>query len=165
MAFGSIFREEDVFKEGIILGLLSVVVGSLMFVLYSFYSNPWLLALGSVFLAIAGIVLFMVIYISFFNENKSEIFLFIWNELLYLFIGIPLASICILIIPVTIYTLMFGGDSHGTWVFSVIFTASLMFSSLIYTAVKIWLENRSSGLKIPEKIDRGHIEQLLNKIT
>ena len=164
MAFKSYFREEDVFKEGIIVGFLLLVVGLLMFVIHLFVSNLWLIAIGGVLISIAVISLFMVIYISFFNEKKSDIVMFIWNELLYLFIGIPLATICLLIIPVSIYLLMFGGNPEETWMFSVIFTLSLMISSLIYTGIKIWLENRSSGLHIPEKIDKGPIEQLLYKI-
>ena len=59
---------------------------------------------------------------------------------------------------------MFGGDPLETWNFSLIFTLSLMASSLIYTGFKIWLENRSSGLNVPEKVDKGPIEQLLYKI-
>ncbi len=164
MVFRSVFRDEDVFKEGIILGLIFAITGSLMLVLHSFIDNLWLLAIGGVFLALAGIALFMVIYISYFSEKRSEIMMFIWNEFLYLFIGIPMASICVLILPVTIYILMFGGQPDETWMFIVIFTFSLMGSSLIYTGIKIWVENRSSGLKVPEKVDKGPIEQLLYKI-
>ena len=164
MALRSNFKEEDVFKEGILLGLVFAVVGSLMLTLFSFYDNPWLLAIGSVFLAIAGIALFMVLYISFFNEKRSEVMMFLWNELLYLFVGIPLASICVLILPVTIYILMFGGDPGQTWKFSVIFTLSLMIASLIYGVIKLWIENRKSGLIVPEKIDKGPIEQILYRI-
>ncbi len=59
---------------------------------------------------------------------------------------------------------MFGGSPIETWMFVVIFTLSLMISSLIYSAIKIWLNSKSSGLPIPEKIDEGPIEQLLYKI-
>ncbi|MHA1200347.1 MAG: hypothetical protein ACTSQF_13555 [Candidatus Heimdallarchaeaceae archaeon] len=164
MSLRSKLRKEDVFKEGIILGLFLLVVGLLMIVVHLFIDNLWLLVFGGILIAIAVSSLFMVIYISFFNENKSEITMFIWNEVLYLLIGIPLASICILILPVAIYILMFGGEPRETLMFSVFFTLSLMISSLFYSAVKIWLENRSSGLPIPEKVDKGPIEQLLYKI-
>ena len=155
------FREEDVLKENILFGSLLLLVGSLLLIANITFDNFWLKIIAIVFLAIGGVIIFMILFISFTNEFKSDILTFVWSELLYLLLGIPLASICVLIIPATIYILMFGGDPRDTWVFSVFFTLSLMASSLIYTAVKIWLENRSSGLKVPQKVEKGPIEQLL----
>jgi len=161
MSKRSFFREEDVFKENFLLGLLLLIVGLLLLIIYGFYDNFWLKFVGFGLVAIAGVILFMIVLISYSNEFRSEIFLFIWNELLYLLVGIPLATICILILPVSIYILMFEGDPIQIWKFSSILVLSLMISSLIYTSIKLWLDNRSSGLSVPEKVDKGPIEQLL----
>ena len=158
------FNDENIFKEGIIVGLFFLNSGILMYILHLFVTNTWFVILGGISLSIAIITLFMVVYISYFNEKRSEVFMFLWNEIFYLFLGIPLASICILIIPVSIYLFMFKGGVRETWMTIFIFTAILMISSLIYTGVKVWLNSRSSGLQVPEKIDKGPIEQLLYKM-
>ena len=106
----------------------------------------------------------MIVLISMMHDKGGKMFLQIWNESLYLFVVLPLASICLLILPVSSYVLFFKGQPQDVLLFSLTFTVVLQFSSLIYSAVKFWLNRRSSGNKVPVKIDKGPIEQLLYKI-
>jgi hypothetical protein len=157
-------NEENVFSEGIFLGFFFLIIGILILVVNIYLSNTWLSAIGYTMLAIAGVLLFMVVLISLMQENGGKALLQIWNETVYLFIGLPLTSICLLILPVSFYLLFFKGEPNDILLFCLTFTVVLQVSSLIYSGVKLWLNRRSSGHKLPVKIDKGPIEQLLYKI-
>ena len=90
--------------------------------------------------------------------------MFLWNEFLVLFVGIPLASICILILPVSCVLLFIKPDIVIVGLSCLAFVVGLQFSYLIYTGVKLWLDNRSSGYPVPTKAKKAPIEQLLYKI-
>ncbi len=157
-------NEENVFSEGIFLGFFFLIVGILLLVVNMYFNNTWLSAIGFILLAIAAVLLFMVFLISVMQEKGGKTFLQIWNETLYLFVGLPLTSICLLILPVSSYLLFFKGQPRDILIFSLIFTVALQFSSLVYSGVKLWLNRRSSGYRLPIKIDKGPIEQLLYKL-
>ena len=157
-------NEENVFSEGIFLGFFFLIVGILLLVVNQFFRNVWLNAIGFAMLAIAVVLLFMVILISMMQDRGGKILLQIWNESLYLFVGLPFTSIFLLILPVSTYVLFFKGQPQDVLLFSLTFTVAIQFSSLIYSGVKLWLNKRSSGHKVPIKIDKGPIEQLLYKL-
>ncbi len=151
----------DLFKEGIVVGLFFMITSLLLYVIYRFFPTIWLMIFSFLALALGGVIFFMAVFIPVISKRSGSIFLFIWNEFLYVFLGIPLASICILILPVTIYLLFFSGSILWSGFFSAIFTISLMLSSLIYSGVKVWLNQRTSGLLVPEKAEKEPIEVLL----
>jgi len=157
-------NEENVYSEGVFIGLFFLIVGLLLIMVNNFVHNVWVFAITAVLLSISAILLFMVIFISILRKRGGDVLLQIWNETIYLFLGLPMASICILIVPISIYLLFFKGTPQDVLFFSLIFTVSLQLSSLSYSGIKYWLNNRSSGYEIPIKVDRGPIEQLLNKI-
>ena len=157
-------NEEDVFKEGIFVGFFFLVVGLLLLVVNSYIYNVWLKTTGIVLIIFAGLILFMVLFISITNEKAGTFLLQLSNESLYVFLGIPMASICLLLMPVSIYMLFFDGTREEILLFSLVFTVSLQLTSLIYSGIKMWINNRSSGHKVPVKTDKGPIEQLLYKI-
>ena len=153
--------KEDLFKEGIVVGLFFMITSLLLYVIYRFFPTIWLVIFSILALALGGVIFFMSIFIPFITKKSGVVFLFIWNEFLYVFLGIPLASICILIVPVTIYLLFFSGSIVWSGFFSALFTIALMLSSLIFTGVKIWLNQRTSGYPIPKKPEKEPIEVLL----
>ena len=153
--------KQDLFKEGVLVGLFFVITSLLLYVIYRFFPTIWLVIFSILALALGGVIFFMSIFIPFSSKKGGEIFLFIWNEFLYVFLGIPLASICILILPITIYLLFFSGSIVWLGFFSAIVTIVLMLSSLIYSGFKIWLNQRTSGLPVPEKAEKEPIEVLL----
>ena len=158
------YKEIDVFKEGTLLGLFFILIGILFIIVNAFIPTIWLIVFAVIFLALGFVFLFMSTFIPYLSRKQSDVFLFAWNEMIYLFLGLPLASICILILPVSIYILFFSGDAIIAGIFCLYFISSLQLSSLIYTGIKIWLHRRSSGYPIPPKIDKGPIEQLLYKL-
>ncbi len=164
MDIPSKYKEIDVFKEGTLLGLFFVLIGILFLIVNAYFPNNWLVAFSIIFLALGIVFLFISIFIPFASRKESSVLLFAWNEMLYLFLGIPLAAICILILPVSIYILFFSGDIFVVGMFCLYFVLSLQLSSLIYTIVSIWLHRRSSGHPVPPKIDKGPIEQLLYRV-
>ncbi len=153
--------EQDIFKEGIIVGLFFLFTSLLLYIINRFFPSILLIIFSLLFLALGGIIFFMALFIPFTNKKEGEILLFLWNEFLYIFLGLPLASICILLLPVSIYLLFFSGNIVWVGLFSLIFTIGLQLSSLIYTGVKLWLNNRVSGFPIPIKPDKEPIEALL----
>ena len=153
--------EQDLFKEGIVVGLFFMISSLLLYVIYRFFPSIWLVIFSILMLALGGVIFFMSLFIPLIAKKSGVIFLFIWHEFLYVFLGIPLASICILILPVTIYLLFFSGSIVWSGFFSALFTLTLMLSSLIYTGVKIWLNQRTSGYPVPEKPEKEPIEVLL----
>ncbi|MCE7749700.1 MAG: hypothetical protein GPJ51_15045 [Candidatus Heimdallarchaeota archaeon] len=157
-------NEENVYSEGVFIGFFFLIVGLLLIIVNTFIHNIWLIAFAAVLLSIAAILLFMVVLISILRKSGGAVLLQIWNETVYLFLGLPMASICILIIPISIILLFFKVTPQDVLFFSLIFTVSLQLSSLSYSGIKLWLNNRSSGYGLPVKIDRGPIEQLLYKI-
>ena len=157
-------NEENVYSEGIFIGFFFLIVGLLLVVVNNYVHNVWIIAIAAVLLLIAVILLFMVVFISILRRRGGDVFLQIWNEVVYLFLGLPMASICILIIPISIILLFFKVAPQDVLFFSLIFTVSLQLSSLSYSGIKLWLNNRSSGYELPVKIDKGPIEQLLYRI-
>ncbi len=157
-------NEENVYSEGVFVGFFFLIVGLLLIIVNTFVHNIWLIAIAAVLLSIAAILLFMVVFISILRESGGAVLLQIWNESVYLFLGLPMASICILIIPISIILLFFKVAPQDVLFFSLIFTVSLQLSSLSYSGIKLWLNNRSSGYELPVKIDKGPIEQLLYRI-
>jgi len=158
-------REMDVYKEGVLVGIFFILSTILLYILNLFFEVEWLLTFALIFLAIGVVSLFMSLFIPFIGRKKGNMILFIWNEILVLFIGIPLASICILILPVSIVLLFFRPDVATVGLFCLSFVLALQFSYLIYTGVKLWLDNRSSGYLVPTKADKALIEKLLYKIS
>ncbi|MHA1954503.1 MAG: hypothetical protein ACW96U_11220 [Candidatus Heimdallarchaeaceae archaeon] len=163
MDIPSKYKEIDVFKEGTLLGLLFILVGILFIIVNVFISTVWLIVFAVIFLALGFVILFMSTFIPYLSRKQSDVFLFAWNEMLYLFLGLPLAAICLLLLPVSIYILFFSGNISTVGKFCLYFVISLQLSSLLYTVVTIWLHKRSSGHPVPTKIDKGPIEQLLYK--
>ena len=78
MARRTIFREEDVLKENLLLGSLLLIVGSLLLIVNVTFDNFWLKMVAIIFLAIGGVIIFMILFISFTNEFKSDILTFVW---------------------------------------------------------------------------------------
>ena len=163
MYFAKRRNKENVFREGIIIGVFFIISGVFLLTLNIFFYSVLLIAFAIVFFSLSLIVLFMTFFIPATDFKATEYFLFFSNELLYSFIGIPIATICILILPVTIYLLFFSGGTREIIIFVLSFNFTLQLSSLIYTSVKIWLNNKSSGNPVPVKIDKGPIEQLLHR--
>ena len=128
-----------------------------------FFPTFLLIAFSIVFFALAAVVLFMIFFIPATEAKGSAILLYLWNEFLFTFVGIPLACLCILILPVSIYLLFFSGNATEVIIFAAIFTFSLQITSLVYTGIKLWLSSRTSGNRVPDKVDRGPIEQLLHR--
>ncbi len=155
-------RKENIFREGVIVTLFFVTFAAFLLVLNIFFPTFLLVVFSVVFFALSAVVLLMILFIPAIEAKGSEILFYLGYEFLFTFIGIPLASICILILPVSIYLLFFSGNNAELLIFSVIFTFSLMITSLIYTGMKIWLSSRTSGNTVPEKVDKKPIEQLLN---
>ena len=153
--------KQDLFKEGIVVGLFFMISSLLLYVIYRFFPTIWLVIFSIIMLALGGVIFFMSVFIPLIAKRSGVIFLFILNEFLYVFLGIPLASICILIVPVSIYLLFFSGNIVWAGFFSTMFSLTLMLSSLIYTGVKIWLDQRTSGYPVPEKPEKEPIEVLL----
>ncbi|MHA1345767.1 MAG: hypothetical protein ACTSVO_04025 [Candidatus Heimdallarchaeaceae archaeon] len=156
-------RKENIFREGVIVTLFFVSFVAFLLILNLFFPSILLIAFSIVFFTLAVVVLFMILFITAIEMKGSAIFLYLWNEFLFTFIAIPLASICILILPVSIYILFFSGHSTEVLIFAAIFTFILQLTSLIYTGIKLWLSSRSSGKRIPVKVDKGPIELLLNR--
>ena len=156
-------REENIFRKGVIVTLFFVTFAAFLLILNIFFPTFLLVVFSVVFIALGAVVLFMVLFIPAIEAKGSEILFYLGHELLFTFVGIPLASICILILPVSIYLLFFSGNNAEIIVFSVIFTFSLMITSLIYTGMKLWLSSRISGNTVPEKVDKEPIEQLLTR--
>ena len=161
MAYLARLYEQDIFKEGIIVGLFFLFTSLLLYIINRFFPSILLIIFSLLFLALGSIIFFIALFIPFTNKKGGEILLFLWNEFLYIFLGLPLASICILLLPVSIYLLFFSGNIVWVGLFSLIFTIGLQLSSLIYTGVKLWLNNRVSGFPIPIKPDKEPIEALL----
>ena len=164
MDIPSKYKEIDVFKEGTLLGLFFILIGILLLVVNVYYPNNWLVVFAIIFLALGTVFLFMSIFIPFISKKQNSVLLFAWNEILYLFLGLPLAALCILILPVSIYILFFSGDIVAVGMFCLYFLISLQISSLLYTIITLWLDKRSSGHPVPVKIDKGPIEQLLHRV-
>ncbi|NPD89818.1 MAG: hypothetical protein HGN29_13985 [Asgard group archaeon] len=164
MDIPSKYKEIDVFKEGILLGLFFILIGILFIVVHTFIPINWLSVFAVIFFALGFVILFMSTFIPYLSRRQSNILLFTWNEMVYLFLGLPLVSICLLILPVSIYILFFSGDVSIVGMFCLYFVLALQLSSLIYTGVTIWLHRRSSGHPISTKIDKGSIEQFLYKL-
>ena len=164
MDIPSKYKEIDVFKEGILLGLFFVLIGILFFIINTFVPINWLILFGVIILALGLVIFFMSTFIPYISKKQSDVIIFAWNEFLYLFLGLPLASICILILPVSIYILFFSGDIVIVGMFCLYFVLSMQLTSLIYTGVQIWLHRRTSGHPLPVKINKGPIEQLLYRI-
>ena len=163
MFFSKNPNKDNIFREGIVVSLFFVSFGVFLIVLNIFFPSVLLIAFSIVFFALAAVVIFMLILIPATEIRGSEIILYLWNEFLFTFVGIPLAAICILILPASIYLLFFSSNTQQVIIFSLIFTFSLQFTSLIYTGVKLWLSTKKSGNKVPSKVDKGPIEQLLNR--
>jgi hypothetical protein len=158
------YKEIDVFKEGTLLGLFFILIGTLFFIINAFYPSSWLVLFGVIILALGLIILLMSIFIPFISKRQSDVLLFAWNETLYIFLGLPIAAVCLLIIPVSIYILFFSGDILIVGMFCLYFILSLQLSSMLYTGFQIWLHRRSSGHPVPVKVNKGPIEQLLYRI-
>ena len=158
------YKEIDVFKEGTLLGLFFILIGVLFLIINLFFPSNWIVLFGVLILALGLVIFLMAIFIPFISKKKSDVLLFAWNEFLYLFLGLPIAAICILIVPFSIYILFFSGDVIIAGMFSLYFVLSLQLSSMLHTGLQIWLHRRSSGRTIPVKIDKGPIEQLLYRI-
>ncbi|GAH39473.1 unnamed protein product [marine sediment metagenome] len=156
-------RKENIFREGVIVTLFFVSSAAFLLILNIFLPTFLLIAFSVVFFALAAVVLFMILLIPAIEMKGSQILFYLWNEFLFTFIGIPLASICVLILPVSIYLLFFSGSAAEIIIFAAIFTFSLQITSLIYTGIKLWLSSRISGNKVPVKVDKGPIEQLLSR--
>ncbi|MCG3256284.1 MAG: hypothetical protein KAU62_09385 [Candidatus Heimdallarchaeota archaeon] len=157
-------NEENVYSEGVFIGFFFLIVGLSLVIVNNYVHNVWVIAIVAVLLSIAAILLFMVVFIAILRERGGDVLLQIWNEVVYLFLGLPMASICLLVVPISIYLLFFKGAPQDVIFFSLIFTLSLQLSSLFYSGIKLWLNNRSSGYELPVKIDKGPIEQLLYRI-
>ncbi len=157
-------NEENVYSEGVFIGFFFLIVGLLLVIVNNYVHNVWLIAIAAVLLSIAAILLFMVVFISILRKKGGDVFLQIWNETLYLFLGIPMASICLLVVPISIILLFFKVAPQDVLFFSLMFTVFLQLSSLSYSGIKLWLNNRFSGYELPVKIDKGPIEQLLYRI-
>ena len=157
-------NEENVYSEGVFIGFFFLIVGLSLVIVNNYVHNVWVIAIVAVLLSIAAILLFMVVFIAILRERGGDVLLQIWNEVVYLFLGLPMASICLLVVPISIYLLFFKGSPQDVIFFSLIFTVSLQLSSLFYSGIKLWLNNRSSGYELPVKIDKGPIEQLLYRI-
>lgn len=157
-------NEENVYSEGVFIGFFFLIVGLSLVIVNNYVHNVWVIAIAAVLLSIAAILIFMVVFIAILRERGGDVFLQIWNEVVYLFLGIPMASICLLVVPISIYLLFFKGAPQDVIFFSLIFTVSLQLSSLFYSGIKLWLNNRSSGYELPVKIDKGPIERLLYRI-
>ena len=157
-------NEENVYSEGVFIGFFFLIVGLSLVIVNNYVHNVWVIAIVAVLLSIAAILLFMVVFIAILRERGGDVLLQIWNEVVYLFLGLPMASICLLVVPISIYLLFFKGAPQDVIFFSLIFTVSLQLSSLFYSGIKLWLNNRSSGYELPVKIDKGPIEQLLYRI-
>lgn len=155
-------RKDNIFREGVIVTLFFVSFAAFLLILNLFFPTFLLIAFSVVFFALAAVVLFMLFFIPATEAKGSAILLYLWNEFLFTFVGIPLACICILILPVSIYLLFFSGNATEIIIFVAIFTFSLQGTSLIYTGIKLWLSSKTSGSRVPDKVDRGPIEQLLN---
>jgi hypothetical protein len=164
MDIPSKYKEIDVFKEGTLLGLFFILVGILLLIINAFSPNNWLIVFGIIFLALGIVFFFMSVFIPFISKRQGSVLLFAWNYFLYLFLGLPLAALCILILPVSIYILFFSGDIVIVTMFCLYFVLSLQLSSLLYTIVTIWMHRRSSGYPVPIKVDKGPIEQLLYRV-
>ena len=156
-------KKENIFREGVIVTLFFVSFAAFLLVLNIFFPSFLLIAFSIVFFALAAVVLFMLLFIPTTEAKRSAILFYLWNEFLFTFLGIPLACICILILPVSIYLLFFSGNATEVIIFAAIFTFSLQLTSLIYIGIKLWLSSRTSGNRVPVKVDRGPIEQLLNR--
>ena len=165
MDIPSKFKEIDVFKEGTLLGLFFILIGILLLVVNAYYPNNWMVVFAIIFLALGFVFLFMSVFIPFISKKQSSVLLFAWNEILYLLVGLPLTTLCILILPVSIYILFFSGDIIIVSMFCLYFMLSLQLSSLLFTIVTSWLSRKSSGHPIPVKIDKGSIEQLLHRVS
>ncbi len=155
-------RKENILREGVIVTLFFVTFAAFLLILDIFFPTFLLVVFSVVFFAIGAVVLFMILFILIIKARGSEILFYLGYESLFTFVGIPLASICILILPVSIYLLFFSGNAFEILIFAVIFTFSLMLSSLIYTGIKLWLSSRTSGILVPEKVEKEPIEQLLD---
>jgi len=156
-------RKENIFREGVVVTLFFVSFAAFLLILNVFFPAVLLIAFSVVFFALATVVLFMIFLIPAIEMKGSQILFYLWNEFLFAFVGIPLASICVLILPVSIYLLFFSGSTPEIIIFVATFTFSLQVTSLIYTGIKLWLSTRISGNKVPVKVDKGPIEQLLNR--
>lgn len=156
-------KKENIVREGVIVTLFFVSFAAFLLILNIFFPTFLLIAFSILFFALAAIVLFMLLFIPATEAKGSAILFYLWNEFLFTFLGIPLACICILILPVSIYILFFSGRSTEVIIFAAIFIFSLQLTSLIYTGIKLWLSSRTSGNKVPVKVDRGPIELLLNR--
>jgi hypothetical protein len=153
-------RKENIVREGVIVTLFFISSAAFLLILNLFFPAVLLIAFSIVFFALAAVVLFMLIFIPVTEMKGSAILLYLWNELLFTFVAIPLAIICILILPVSIYVLFFSGHAPEVIIFAAIITFSLQITSLIYTGIKLWLSSKSSGNRVPIKVDKGSIEKL-----
>ncbi len=156
-------RKENIFREGVIVTLSFISSAAFLLILNLLFPAALLVAFSIVFFALVAVVLFMIFFIPATEMKGSAILLYLWNELLFTFVAIPLAIICILILPVSIYILFFSGHATEVIIFAAIFTFSLQITSLIYTGIKLWLSSRSSGNIVPTKVEKGPVEQLLNR--
>jgi len=164
MAFLYKLKELNIFREGVFISFFFILVSALMLTINYFF-NVFLLSLFAlIFVSLGFVILFMLLLIPFLDKKSGEIFLFVWNELIYILVGIPIAFICIAIVPISTYIIFFPGNANKTLIYCIVIILVIQIVSLIYSGFLIWLDYRKSGLPVPEKVDKGFIGILVKKM-
>ena len=164
MAFIYKLKELDIYREGIFVGFFFILVSALMLTINFLFSADLLIIFALIFVSLGFVILFMSLFIPFISKKSGEIFLFIWNELVYILFGIPVALICLLIVPVSTYIVFFPGNANLALMYCVIFTLVVQLISLIYSGILTWFDYRKSGLAVPVKPEKGPIESLFKRM-
>ncbi len=165
MAFVYKLKEMNIFREGVFVGLFFILASVLLLTINFFFDVVLLVIFALIFVSLGFVILFMALFIPFIGKKSGEVFLFVWNELVYILLGIPATIICLLIVPVSTYIVFFPGNANKALIYCVVFILSVQLISLIHSGVLIWFDYRKSGLPVPEKPDKGPIEALVKRIV
>ena len=164
MSFVYKLKELNIYREGVFVGLFFIIISALLLTVNFFFNVVLLIIFALIFVSLGFVILFMSFFIPFISKKSGEVFLFVWNELVYILLGIPFILICFLIVPISTYIIFFPGNANKALIYCVVFILVVQLISLTYSGILIWYDHRKSGLSIPEKLEKGPIESLFKRM-
>lgn len=164
MAELKILKKESMYEEGILLFILFFALGMFFFIIerFTYIRTIWLDLLKYVFFALGVIIVVSILIFSLLNYKFITTLLYLWNELLYIFIIIPIISFFVFLVPAWIYLTLFNGELRIAIIVVSSFTLGFQSLAIVYFVTQIIKESSiyKSKEKAPEKAYKPPIESL-----
>ncbi len=161
-----ILKKESMYEEGILLCILFFALGIFFLIIeiFTYIRTIWLSLLRSVFFAIGVVIIVSMLVFSLLNYKFMSTLLYLWNELLYIFILIPILSFFIFLVPTWVYLSLFNGELRLVIIVVSSWTLGFQLLALVYFVREIITESSiyKSKEKAPEKAYKPPIESLYN---